>query len=129
VTAKLDRHAQQLGALGHPVRLTILRFVVQAGRDGSSAGEIQEHVDLPASTLSHHLKRLVEAGLFSTRTEANYLRRALRVPARPHRLPLGGLLQARRQRQVLLMTRCDTSGVVKARYRESAKAASRGKAS
>ena len=32
-------------------------------------GEIQGHVDLPASTLSHHLKRLTDAGLLKTRGE------------------------------------------------------------
>ncbi len=69
---KLERHAEQLAALGHPVRLGILRFVVQGGDAGIAAGEIQAHVDLPASTLSHHLKRLVDAGLLSTRNEGTY---------------------------------------------------------
>ncbi len=69
---KLERHAEQLSALGHPIRLSILRFVVQGGEEGTAAGEIQAHVDLPASTLSHHLKRLVEAGLLSNRTEGTY---------------------------------------------------------
>ena len=34
--AKLERHAEQLSALGHPVRLKILRFVVQAGAQSSN---------------------------------------------------------------------------------------------
>jgi ArsR family transcriptional regulator len=72
VTAKLDRHAQQLGALGHPVRLKILRFVVQAGPRGASAGDIQQHVDLPASTLSHHLKRLSDAQVLTARAEGTF---------------------------------------------------------
>jgi len=72
VPTKLERHAAELGALGHPVRLQILRFVVQGGPDGTSAGEIQGHVDLPASTLSHHLKRLVDAGLLRTRGEGTF---------------------------------------------------------
>ncbi len=72
MASKLDRHAEQLSALGHPVRLAILRFVVQAGDGGAPAGEIQRHVDLPASTLSHHLKRLADAGLFKTRGEGNF---------------------------------------------------------
>jgi len=72
VPSPLERHAEQLSALGHPVRLKILRYVVQAGSDGASAGDIQGHVDLPASTLSHHLKRLVDADLVSTRYEGTF---------------------------------------------------------
>ena len=72
MTSKLERHAEQLSALGHPVRLKILRYVVQAGGRGAAAGDIQEHVDLPASTLSHHLKRLVDAGLMTATPEGTY---------------------------------------------------------
>ncbi|RYG75645.1 transcriptional regulator [bacterium] len=70
--SKLERHAEQLSALGHPVRLKALRFVVQAGADGAAAGDIQAHLDLPASTLSHHLKRLIDAGVLKTRLEGTY---------------------------------------------------------
>jgi ArsR family transcriptional regulator len=72
VASKLERHADQLSALGHPVRLQILRYVVQGGDGGTAAGDIQAHVDLPASTLSHHLKRLMDAGLLSARTEGTF---------------------------------------------------------
>ncbi len=72
MAAKLEQHAGQLSALGHPVRLKILRFVVQAGLEGASAGEIQGHVDLPGSTLSHHLKRLVDAGVITMRLEGTF---------------------------------------------------------
>jgi len=72
VASSLERHAEQLSALGHPVRLQILRFVVQGGADGTAAGDIQAHVGLPASTLSHHLKRLVDAGLLTSRGEGTY---------------------------------------------------------
>lgn len=68
----LERHAEQLAALGHPVRLQVLRFVVQAGVDGATAGDIQSHVDVPPSTLSHHLKRLVDADLLATRLEGTF---------------------------------------------------------
>ena len=70
--SKLERHAEQLSALGHPARLSILRYVVQGGEEGAPAGEIQAHVDMPASTLSHHLKRLVDAGLLRTRGEGTF---------------------------------------------------------
>jgi DNA-binding transcriptional ArsR family regulator len=72
VPSKLEHHAGQLGALGHPVRLAIVRFVVQAGAEGASAGSIQNHVELPASTLSHHLKRLVDAGVLQARGEGTF---------------------------------------------------------
>lgn len=72
MASKLERHAEQLSALGHPVRLSILRYVVQGEGRGTAAGDIQSHVDLPASTLSHHLKRLVEAGLLTIRSEGTF---------------------------------------------------------
>ncbi|MEN9577707.1 MAG: ArsR family transcriptional regulator [Pseudomonadota bacterium] len=72
MSSKLERHAEQLAALGHPVRLAVLRFVVQGGDNGLAAGEIQSQVDLPASTLSHHLKRLVDAGLLVCRPEGTF---------------------------------------------------------
>jgi ArsR family transcriptional regulator, arsenate/arsenite/antimonite-responsive transcriptional repressor len=73
VTAKLERCAEQLAALGHPIRLKVLCFVVKAGPGGAAAGDIQAHVDMPASTLSHHLKRLVDAGVMTTRTEGTFI--------------------------------------------------------
>jgi DNA-binding transcriptional ArsR family regulator len=73
VPANLERHAAQLSALGHPQRLAILRFVVQGDPEGTPAGEIQAHVDLPASTLSHHLKRLTAANLLIGRTEGTFI--------------------------------------------------------
>lgn len=72
MSQRLERHAEQLAALGHPVRLSVLRFVVQGGSEGTSAGDIQARLDLPASTLSHHLKRLVDGGLLSTRLEGTF---------------------------------------------------------
>ena len=79
--SKLERHAEQLSALGHPVRLAILRFVVQSGEGGAPAGEIQGQLDMPASTLSHHLKRLVDAALLSSRSEGTFHYYAAEYPA------------------------------------------------
>jgi len=72
VNRKLERSAEQLSALGQPVRLAVLRFVVQGGAEGTAAGDIQSHVNVPASTLSHHLKRLLDAGLLTTRGEGTF---------------------------------------------------------
>ena len=73
MTSKLERHAEQLSALGHPARLGILRYVVQAGEEGAPAGEIQSHLDIPPSTLSHHLDRLASTGLLSARRSGTFI--------------------------------------------------------
>jgi len=73
MTTKLERHAEQLAALGSPVRLAILRRVVQAGDNGSPVGELQSKLDVPWSTLSHHLDRLSSAGLLKSRPEGKFI--------------------------------------------------------
>ena len=55
------------------MRLQIVRFVVKAGNEGAAAGAIQAALDLPASTLSFHLKRLAHAGLLTARQESTFL--------------------------------------------------------
>jgi ArsR family transcriptional regulator, arsenate/arsenite/antimonite-responsive transcriptional repressor len=55
--------ARSLAALGHDTRLAIYRLLVRAGEEGLNVGEIGEHLDMPASTLAHHLGTLVDAGL------------------------------------------------------------------
>jgi ArsR family transcriptional regulator, arsenate/arsenite/antimonite-responsive transcriptional repressor len=70
--ATLERHAEQFGALGHPARLSILRHVVQAGTDGVSTTELQEKLDLPWTTLSHHVSRLVASGLIHAQRDGKF---------------------------------------------------------
>ncbi len=55
--------ALALASLGHEARLSVYRLLVRAGNDWLTVGEISERLDLPASTLAHHLKSLVHAGL------------------------------------------------------------------
>lgn len=55
--------ARALAALGHEARLDVYRLLVRAGRDGLIVGDIAAHTKLPLSTLSHHLRTLVSAGL------------------------------------------------------------------
>lgn len=64
-----ERHAEQLAALGHVARLSILRAVVQAGPEGLSTTELQEKLDIPWTTLNHHLDRMVDAGLVEARRD------------------------------------------------------------
>lgn len=55
--------AQALASLGHEVRLAVYRLLVRAGHPGLSVGQLVEELDLPASTLAHHLRMLVHSGL------------------------------------------------------------------
>jgi ArsR family transcriptional regulator, arsenate/arsenite/antimonite-responsive transcriptional repressor len=55
--------ARALAALGHDARLAIYRLLVRAGDGGLKVGEIGAHLEMPASTLAHHLSTLVSAGL------------------------------------------------------------------
>lgn len=57
--------ANALAALGHEARLDVFRLLVRAGDDGMIIGDIATHTGLPLSTLSHHLRALVSAGLVS----------------------------------------------------------------
>jgi ArsR family transcriptional regulator, arsenate/arsenite/antimonite-responsive transcriptional repressor len=55
--------AEGYAALGNRARLRLLRLLVRAGREGLNVGEVGHHMDMPASTLAHHLTALVRAGL------------------------------------------------------------------
>ena len=74
ITGRVEQAAERLKALGHPVRLSILRRVVQGPEAGTPAGELQSRLDIPASTLSHHLATLAEAGLVLVAREGTTLR-------------------------------------------------------
>ena len=70
----LNHAARCLERLGHPTRLEVFRLLVRAGEGGLAVGEIQEHLEIPASTLSHHLAHLVNAGLVHQSREGRVLR-------------------------------------------------------
>lgn len=70
---ELEQAASQLEALGNPTRLNIYRILVRAGAEGLPVGAIQERLSIPASTLSHHCKRLIETGLITRERQATTL--------------------------------------------------------
>jgi DNA-binding transcriptional ArsR family regulator len=73
ISMKLEIAARQLESLGSPVRLKIYRALVRAGEDGLACGVLQEKVGLAASTLSHHIRHLREAGLVFQERQATTL--------------------------------------------------------
>jgi DNA-binding transcriptional ArsR family regulator len=78
---KLERHATQLAALGHASRLALLREIVKAGPEGITATDLQPKVDIPWTTLNHHLDRLVDAGLVGARREGKFVFHTADYPA------------------------------------------------
>jgi len=62
-----------LVALAHAMRLRIFRALVGAGPDGMTPGALTEALDVPASTLSFHLKELMHAGLASQERDGRNL--------------------------------------------------------
>lgn len=61
-----SKHAvRALGALAQDSRLAIFRLLVERGEAGLTPGALAERLDIPAPTLSFHLKELVNAGLIS----------------------------------------------------------------
>ena len=72
----LKEMTQCLKVLGHPARLSIVRLVVQGPMEGTPAGEIQARLDMPGSTLSHHLSDLAEAGLLIATRQGTTIRYA-----------------------------------------------------
>lgn len=69
----IDQAAKSLKELGHPTRLTIYRRLVKAGNEGMAVGIVQQELDVPGSTLSHHLASLASAGLIKQRREGRTL--------------------------------------------------------
>lgn len=65
--------AKALKELGHTTRLTIYKRLVKAGEQGVAVGVVQEELNIPGSTLSHHIASLISAGLIKQRREGRTL--------------------------------------------------------
>ena len=63
----------QLSSIAQEARLEIFRLLVQAGAEGLPAGNISETLQIPASTLSFHLKELSHAGLVNSRQVSRFI--------------------------------------------------------
>ena len=60
---KLDDAANILAKIGNPTRLKIVRLLVRAGDEGLAVGQIQKRLNIPGSTLTHHIAHLKSAGV------------------------------------------------------------------
>ena len=68
---------RSLAALAQPVRLQVFRALVVCGDTGLTPGTMAEALNIPANTLSFHLKELTYAGLVTQeRSSRNIIYRA-----------------------------------------------------
>ncbi len=71
---QIARFADMLAALGTEPRLRIVRLLLAAHPEGLVVGEIGTELEIPPSTLSHHLDKLKHEGLVTVRRESTFLR-------------------------------------------------------
>jgi len=62
-----------LAALAQETRLAVYRLLVEHAPDGLAAGDIAERLDIPAPSLSFHLKELWRAGLVAPRQDGRFV--------------------------------------------------------
>ncbi len=73
ISMNVEQAAKQLEALGNPTRLQVYGTLVRSGDGGLPVGHLQEKIGIAASTLSHHLHRLILTGLVTQERRATTL--------------------------------------------------------
>ena len=73
-TENVAKYADMLSAMGTEPRLRIMQLLLSTHPDGLVVGDIQSELDIPNSTLSHHLDKLKSEDLVSVRRESTFLR-------------------------------------------------------
>jgi DNA-binding transcriptional ArsR family regulator len=73
-TERLAKYADMFSAMGTEARLRIMQALLSAHPEGLVVGEIQEALEIPNSTLSHHLDKLKNEDLVTVSRESTFLR-------------------------------------------------------
>jgi len=73
-TEQVAKFADMFSAMGTEARLRIMQLLLSAHPDGLVVSEIQQELDIPHSTLSHHLDKLKSEGLVQVQRESTFLR-------------------------------------------------------
>jgi len=71
---QVARYADMFSAMGTEARLRIMQLLLSAHPEGMVVTEIQEELDIPNSTLSHHLDKLKNEDLVRVQRESTFLR-------------------------------------------------------
>src|ERR1700751_5358540 len=72
--ARVAEYADMFSAMGTEARLRITQLLLSAHPEGLVVGDIQSELDIPNSTLSHHLDKLKNEELVNVRRESTFLR-------------------------------------------------------
>jgi DNA-binding transcriptional ArsR family regulator len=72
-TEQVAKYADMLSAMGTEPRLRIMQLLLSAHPDGLVVSDIQSELDIPNSTLSHHLDKLKNEELVNVRRESTFL--------------------------------------------------------
>ena len=70
---QIARYADMLSAMGTESRLRIMQLLLSAHPDGRVVGQIGNKLEIPSSTLSHHLEKLKNEDLVKVRREGTFL--------------------------------------------------------
>lgn len=69
---KRDEVATVCAALGHSLRLEALSYLISQPHGGAYVSDLVSHLSRAQSTVSHHLKILVEAGILAVESRGNW---------------------------------------------------------
>ncbi len=72
--AQVAKFADMFSAMGTEPRLRIMQLLLSAHPQGLVVGELQSELDIPNSTLSHHLDKLKNESLVLVSRESTFLR-------------------------------------------------------
>jgi ArsR family transcriptional regulator, arsenate/arsenite/antimonite-responsive transcriptional repressor len=71
---EVTRYADMFSAMGTEPRLRIMQLLLSAHPDGLVVSQIQQELEIPNSTLSHHLDKLRNEDLVRVSRESTFLR-------------------------------------------------------
>jgi ArsR family transcriptional regulator, arsenate/arsenite/antimonite-responsive transcriptional repressor len=71
---RIAKYADMFSAMGTEPRLRIMQLLLSAHPEGLVVGDIQGELDIPNSTLSHHLEKLKTEGLVEIERQGTFLR-------------------------------------------------------
>ncbi len=77
----INRYADMFSAMGTEARLRIMQLLLSAHPEGLVVNELGSELEIPSSTLSHHLDKLKNEGLVTVSREGTFLRYAANTEA------------------------------------------------